>query len=379
MIIGADKKDPIVESLDGIPDEAPPSYDSPPVQYQISPEKQANIYQSSTTSIAGPSTPRPQSASSSGGSFRNAAAWFSFGAQSRTDREVKTTVLGLVRDVVKQPSSPAGVSILQSCAEACRVRGLPFQSIMQEKSMEGHTPLYWAIIKRDTSVSLTSENSEVGVIDMLLSFPLTEATRSEACQACLLQSDEELFQRLRRSPGWAKLSGSDDMLLGELPDDRIIVQNDKLDDDNGSFAVNFHIPHFQKRMRISHLINEEFIARGRMWSLSFWVNTTRNLGSWHLSLKLKEHSAPTHVNSRILVAGPKDSGGQKRQPISIPLRTSHSPLTPSVWDGLSVALEDSSRGASLQYDGCSYINPDGSLDVVLQVSLKRSDGECHIM
>lgn len=296
------------------------------------------------------------------------------------------TILGLVRDVVKQQSSPAGVSILQSCAEACRARNLPFDAIMQEKSIEGHTPLYWAIAKRDLSKP-PSESSEVGVIDMLLSFPLTEATRSDACQACLLQSDEELFQRLRRSPGWALLSGADEMLLGEMPDDRISVRNDPDDGDNGAFAVSFHIAQFQRRMRVSRLISQEFIARGRIWVLCFSIVGPgigiRNPGAWMVNLYMREPCAPTFFNGRLVVRGPSENGRTSRNPLIIRLRTQHNQqLTPQSRDrsnGLSVVLEDTTGGLSLQYDGSSYINANGSIDIELEASLKRSDSDCTIM
>jgi hypothetical protein len=129
--------------------------------------------------------------------------------------------------------------------------------------MEGHTPIYWAIIKRppDSDADESTQIPDLLTALLSLSTPLTPETVSEIRLACLLTSDQPLFQRLRLSPEFSKLSGTDEILLGAtIPPDGIVVED--VPGDEGAFAVNFEIVHFQKRMRISKEIVLEFIARG---------------------------------------------------------------------------------------------------------------------
>lgn len=82
-------------------------------------------------------------------------------------------------------------------------------------------------------------------------------------QACLITSDQALFQRLRMSPEFSPVSGKDQMLLGvTLPHDEIEVQ--ELGGEEGEFAVDFVVPHFQKRMMVTQEISLEFIARSEI-------------------------------------------------------------------------------------------------------------------
>lgn len=204
---------------------------------------------------------------------------------------------------------------------------------MQEKSIEGHTPLYWTIVKRPVGAPIDPENATIGVIDLLLSFPLTQGTREDARQACLLNSDDELFQHLRRSPGFADISGSDDMLnLGETLPDKVQVRNE-VGTQTGNFAVSIEIADFQRRMRITKRTRVEFIARGRIWSLDFYVNCveprggsssgTAKLGAWVVSVKLVGESPPTWLDSRVTIGAlpSKDSRVVNPSPISIRLKT----------------------------------------------------------
>jgi hypothetical protein len=189
------------------------------------------------------------------------ATWFNFGT-SRTTKEVQATVLGLVRDLVKQQYSAPGASgILDSCAEACDAYDISFSSILQEKSIENHTPIHWAIIKRPSEPPNPEDHDLVTAL-LTRSAPLKPSTISDIRLACLLTSDQALFQRLRLSPAFSPLSGTDEMLLGAsiLPD-TITVED--AEGDAGAFVANFEILAFQKRMRISNRIALEFIARGK--------------------------------------------------------------------------------------------------------------------
>lgn len=246
---------------DPTPSEAPPSYDTLGSQ-QIHVEKRLQSISDPSLYPRSPVSPIAKSPSSSKGlkDRGKTGNWFNFGA-SRTTREVRSTVLRLIRDVVREQDAPGGMSlsILESCAEACAGHSLSLPTLLQEKSIENHTPLYWAIVKR------VPDGDDSGVPDLLTSLmsfasPLTPETISDIRHACLLTSDQLLFQRLRMSPEFSPLSGTDEMLLGgSIPPDDITVED--ISGDEGAFAANFEIVHFQKRMLVSKHIELEFIAR----------------------------------------------------------------------------------------------------------------------
>ncbi|KAG6907926.1 hypothetical protein DXG01_006856 [Tephrocybe rancida] len=262
---------------DPTPSDSPPSYEtanSQPSHTQFRNEKQPEPIGSTSTTrtthtLSSPAlSPNPipiatsPSSSSSKGKGRANNSWFNFSA-SRTTREIHTTVRGLVRDLVREQSrnSAASLAILESCAEACSGYDLALSAILQEKSIEGHTPMYWAIVKRPPD----GEEDGTAVPDLLTALisyanPLDPKTISDIRHACLLTSDQALFQRLRMSPEFSPLSGTDEMLLGAtIPPDEITVEN--VTGDEGSFAVNLKIVHFQKRMLVSKRIELDFIAR----------------------------------------------------------------------------------------------------------------------
>jgi hypothetical protein len=252
---------------DYTPSEAPPSYEAlDNRQTYVRHEKGLAPLQVASTSASLPprsptSPPVTKSPSSTGLKGKGKAnSWFSF-STSRAAREVRTTVLRLVRDLVREQDAAGGasLSILESCAEACAANSLSLSTLLQEMSVEGHTPLYWAIVKR-------LPDGDSGVPDLLTSLisfasPLNPETISDIRHACLLTSDQRLFQRLRMSPEFSPLSGTDEMLLGgSIAPDDITVED--VPGDEGSFFANFEIVHFQKRMLVSKHIELEFIARG---------------------------------------------------------------------------------------------------------------------
>lgn len=263
---------------DPTPSEAPPSYDTitagaqPAAQLDFKSPVPSNPFTSTSasggslspsypsgSSLRSPTSPSP-SASIKG---KGRAQWFKLGG-SKTSKDVKATALGLVRDLVREEfQSPAAFSILQSCAEACASNDVSYSSILQEKSIEGHTPLYWAIVKRKPDENQDDGTQVPDLLTALLSYstPLSPATVADIRHACLVTSDQPLFQRLRQTPDFISGSAVDEMLMGvTLPPDDVEVIN--FPDDEGSFAVNLGIVKFQKRMMISRTITVEFIARG---------------------------------------------------------------------------------------------------------------------
>jgi len=334
---------PSLDSDDSTPLEAPPSYtyDALGAHEALTTVQGASTSKSSLfRSPLSPVSKSPSSSSTSPKGKGKANPWFKFSA-SRTSREIRTTVLGLLRDLVRQQHHAAGgasLSILESCAEACAGHSLSLSTLLQEKSIENHTPLYWAIVKRPPD----SESAVPDLLTSLISFasPLTPATISEIRHACLLTSDQLLFQRLRMSPEFAPLSGTDEMLLGgSIPPDNITVED--VPGDEGSFAATFEIVHFQKRMLVSKHIELDFIARGafsdhrhanttqrlqyaaRMWQLRFFIAQDNRYdriregpqpGSWCISLSLLENSPPTCIDSRLIIPEPISSSSSAESP-----------------------------------------------------------------
>ncbi|KAG6829359.1 hypothetical protein H0H87_011694 [Tephrocybe sp. NHM501043] len=425
------------------PTDAPPSYDTIQADATTSGWRSEKRPEPILPPSSPTASPKSIAASPSSASYKGktrASSWFPFTAQ-RPPREIHTTILGLVRDLVKEQSSTspavAAASILESCADACAGYDLSLSSLLQEPSIEGHTPLYWAILKRPPD----AEGSVPDLLTSLISYstPLLPSTIADVRHACLLTSDQALFQRLRVTPEFAPMSGTDEMLLGaRIPMDEVVVRN--APGDEGAFSVDIEVVHFQKRMLVSKKIEVEFIARARMWRLEFSIaspSTTSSsrsprgprTGSWCLSLSILEHSPPTYVDSRLLIPEPVLPSSSYPQPASSPpdphphpqslmdrLRTVPPPPTPKspisirlsspsqlvapapsptrrerriqgrgrdkdAVEKIEVALEDSAMGASLQYAGTRYIAPDGVLRARLEARLGRrgeAEGECVV-
>ncbi|ESK86122.1 hypothetical protein Moror_9312 [Moniliophthora roreri MCA 2997] len=420
------------------PSDAPPSYetlhDTRPSSSAVHDTKAPIVEQnqgSGQDGIGGSPGIRPEGFGSKGKGKAPSSWWGSFG-MSRTSREVRTTVLGIIRDVVKEYSnadeskSSAARSILSSCAEACAGQGILFSSLLQEKSIEGHTPIYWAIINRPLDSPSPSSAGSSDLLMSLLSFsaPLEPVTLSEIRLACLNTSDQALFQRLRLSPEFAPLSGTDQMVLrGTIPDEVEVVN---VPGDEGAFVVDLKLMQFQKRMKVSKEVGVEFIARGRMWKLAFCVSqkdhvhhTIPRTGTWYIQLSLLENSPPTWIDSRILIPDaslnvppPGDSSlldidsqpspstpvpastsffgslaGRASQPkpkptISLRLqaRDQLSAANKSSFhqSSIHVPLENSLMANSLQYAGSSYIGADDSLRARLEAKLAKPEAECVI-
>ncbi|GBE80818.1 hypothetical protein SCP_0305380 [Sparassis crispa] len=377
----------------------------------------------STPSSPSPSTPISPTLSSTLSSLQSkkpgarSSTWFArtFGSSSRTAKEVKESVTGLLREIVKQPETTASVLIIDSCAEACRTHNLSLPSILQEPSLEGRSTIYWAVIKHPLQPPSPHERDLISTL-LDLAAPLTEATISEIRLACLQNSNQPLFQWLRQMPVFSPLNGKDEILLGSsTPRDEIAVEN--VPGDEGAFIVRFRVMLFQKRMRVSKQVKLEFIARGRMWSLKFLIVTDGDKrlshrrerpGTWAVTLALVEHSPPTWIDSRLIIeeapsTSPESAstsqslvdvvrpfspskGGEARAnskpTISLRLKSGSSQLAPAgpnyPNDMIVASLGESLMANSLQYDGSSYIGSDESLQARLEARLGKPDAQCII-
>ncbi|KAH9833991.1 uncharacterized protein C8Q71DRAFT_680550, partial [Rhodofomes roseus] len=335
-------------------------------------------------------------------------SWIPSPSRTRAAAEVKTTVLGLLKELIKRgDAEPSARSILESCEDVCRAYRLSLSSMLQDRCIEGHSALYWAVIKRSRGLELRT-NSQTDVLGAFLTFgaPISPPTLSEIRLACLQKADQTLFQQLRHSSSFAPLSGKDDMLLSSSSArDEVYVEDIASED---AFAVRFRIPMFQQRLRVSKCINLEFIARGRLWAFNFLIASADNYklrpiaepGTWVVTLSLLEHSAPTPVDSRLVIqdvsAHPSSETPSSSQPGQSPLRSARLPerrppielrlktgsedLAPDSYENfVAASFKKNPLADRLQYDGSPYVASDGSLDATLEARLGNNpDSECVI-
>lgn len=298
---------------DPTPVDAPPSYDtlasSSSASTSYRPEKAAA--HPDETAVPGPSRPTrptfsPNSSTSPTGSFPSLPSsidrkgkgkapaspitWRPFSlaptAQARTARELRNTVLRLVRELVEaHPApNPAAPGILASCSAACTglLTPLDFGRLLQERSVEGRTPLYWAAVKRrgerrqrqgdgGAEEEEGEGEGEGELLALLLAYatPLNASTSSELRAACLATGDDALFQRLRLDPGagLSRVSGATQMLLGvSVPPDTVTVREGTQGRSGagaGAFVVGMVMPGFRRRMTVAGGVEVEWIARGQ--------------------------------------------------------------------------------------------------------------------
>ncbi|KAG9002794.1 hypothetical protein FRB94_004740 [Tulasnella sp. JGI-2019a] len=335
--------------------------------------------------------------------------------QSKQDLEVKQTVLGLLRGVIHQGEGQhsATIDIIQSCIAACRARGLSFEKIAQERSIQGHTPLYWSIVKigsalkshstpaspRPQNLSPSDSNTNMSellsVFDVLAALPLTQDTYSDAIQACLLISSHTMFERLLpHSPTHAlQIPGENDTSNRDII--TVVNAEDVEGAITGAFRAQALVKDFQRRLRVLKEVKINFVARGRMWSLKFFIWSQGRLypseyhipnvrnGSWVVMLELIENSPDTWLDSRLTIgrpnADPPSRSHSTKSPIVFRMKSSgrgtqlsgdeaqkrHFPARGPIYHLLS----DDAQASSLQFDGCPYIREDGSLDLLLEAKL----------
>lgn len=188
-------------------------------------------------------------------------------AQRRVAKEVRKTVTGLIHDLVRDQtldSNDSCVGILDSCSEVCAAHSVNMPALLQQPYIEGHTPLYWAIVKRPVDESESPPSFELPpLIRSLLAYsaPLQKATIKDVRLACLHNCDQWLYQSLRLCPDFQALSHKDQLLLGvQFPPDSITVGPPARHD--APFTVDFEFAQFQKRMRVSQNVHVDFISHG---------------------------------------------------------------------------------------------------------------------
>ncbi|KAJ7714474.1 hypothetical protein DFH07DRAFT_974468 [Mycena maculata] len=219
------------------------------------------------------------------------------------------------------------VALLESCAELCARHKINFSLLLQQRDkilFHGHTALYWAIVND------LGPPFELVAAVLAHSAPLEPATITEARRACISLSNQEIFQFLRLCPEFGVLDAEDRFLLGVLvPPDEIDLELMKGPAE--PFSVTFKVPHFRKRMQLSRQIKLEFIARGRLWRLSFFtaiypVEENLKDGEWSGRLQLGENSPSTHVEFGVVFLDPRKTRRWVEGRTGIKLRNEYEPF-----------------------------------------------------
>ncbi|KAI0302517.1 hypothetical protein BC826DRAFT_965857 [Russula brevipes] len=362
--------------------------------------------------------------------------WFptSLFGLSKTAKQVRSATQGLLRDLLSQarPSEQEWLSVLRNCAETCSAQDLSFAALLQEPFVEGHLPVYWAVLKRPAAPVKADHRTPARDPDALVlaildaSLPLAPQSVADARLACMTVSDNALFVRLgQRYEAFSQRSGTDRMLLGGAD----AVDAVRVEEPSGAgagagpaaFMVRFSITQFQLRMRVSKQARIEFVARGRLWYLAFAVagvnsgpcggSGTGRAGEWVVSLGLGDYSSPAWVDARFTIVDrtsppttppaaatwdpsarlsfrglplpPKHPHtGKPRSTPSFPIKTGSSQIAPGgPMREVVVSLDKFLFGVTLQNDASSYVDADGTLNAELEVKLQKTndlDSNCII-
>jgi hypothetical protein len=256
----------------------------PPYQHVLQSSSDSKVNLSPTP---GPSPPSRPTLSKRHQKTRAKAAtpsrWFptSIFGLSKTAKQVRSATQDFLRDLLLQarPSEHEWLSLLGNCTETCDSQGLNFSAILQEPFVEGHLPVYWAILKRPAAAAAAPVKTDhhmapaagrdpdalvLAILDA--SLPLNALSVADARLACVTVSDNALFVRLgRRYEAFSLRSGTDRVLLGG--NDTVDAVSVKEIHGAGAattaaFNVRFSLTQFQLRMRVSKQAKIEFIARG---------------------------------------------------------------------------------------------------------------------
>ncbi|KAJ7057958.1 hypothetical protein C8F01DRAFT_1027363 [Mycena amicta] len=363
--------------------DAPPAYDAS--SSRPAPAEKVSLSPASPPSPPSPPSPAsPASSSSVKSRVVQNDTWGSLladlglgSAKHRAAQEVRKTVTGLLHDLVRNQSIDSNescVGILDSCSEACAQNGINMPNLLQQAYIQGHTPLYWAIVKRPADPSEahrpSSEAELPPLVRALLAYsaPLTSATVTEIRLACLHTCDQWLFQCLRCSPDFPALPHKDQLLLGvQVPPDTIEIQVPSKHD--APFTITFAFADFQKRMRVTHEVKLDFISHSRIWEIAFidyehgaWGIEA---GSWAARLMLCDKSPPTNIAHATVTIQPQpavesEEPSDEEKPLNLP-------MSGKLYVGgqLNVALPD-----TFLYPHNPYLEADGTFRGTLVIQLK---------
>ncbi|KAJ6487408.1 hypothetical protein C8R47DRAFT_1277048, partial [Mycena vitilis] len=202
------------------------------------------------------------------------------------------------------------LALLKSCSDLCGRHQCDLSALLQRKTLfHAHTALYWAIVNQLDSPSAPFE---LVAALLALSQPLDAATLTDIRRACIVARSQEMFHFFRMCPAVGALSEENRFILGcVVPPEEIQVNI--MESPEQAFSVNFRIPMFRKRMMLSKPIEVEFVARDRLWRLSFYTAETEpkfvptdtqawfEAKRWGADLRLCENSPGTQLEFALIL------------------------------------------------------------------------------
>ncbi|KAG1843703.1 hypothetical protein C8R48DRAFT_765417 [Suillus tomentosus] len=235
-------------------------------------------------------------------------------------RQKRTAVLSRIRDIVLTPdfNPSSAASIINVCAADLTTQ--EFSKLLQTPNIEDHTALYWAIV-----------NNQREVVAAFAAFI------SECC-----------------------------------PPDEIEVHEVKMGN-NHQFVVSFRIRKFQRRLRITHKLNYEFVADGRIWFLRFDMYTVK--WKWRVLYGVSSPSLPACTKASL-----KIEGKPGRKPLKLPPSDNFAetivPQEPDYFQKYSGVAGKPTvyvwwpLGDWVMYDNPVYVDRDGALHATLRLTCK---------
>jgi hypothetical protein len=182
-------------------------------------------------------------------------------AQDLAKEYVQTVIETLLQG--KLPPDDERATIFEACTQACEKEDLDVSTVLQEMSIEGYPPIYWAIVNRSVAAEGSGVSPDSFVLALLKACrPFSPTTLAAIRVACMVASDNVLLQRLFRSiPQLSPISTRDALLLGPAnEEDRVDVEEKR--NGTGSWTALIRIPRFRLRMRVSQSVSVEFVASG---------------------------------------------------------------------------------------------------------------------
>ncbi|KIJ53600.1 hypothetical protein M422DRAFT_241837 [Sphaerobolus stellatus SS14] len=185
----------------------------------------------------------------------------------------------LLEHIVRQKPNDCAVNALESCIAACKFHKLELASLLHRtpSSRAGYSPLFCVIMNAPSDDPLTAR-ATYRLLDCLFQAPLTESTRLDIHKACIIKSYQGFFQYARKAPGFQSYSVSPDHTQDfdgtSTEDVKVFPQSGGL----GSFRVEWRVPRFQHRLRVSPEIATEFVAQGHVWFICLGRLASANVG-----------------------------------------------------------------------------------------------------
>ncbi|KAG1882340.1 hypothetical protein F4604DRAFT_1921480 [Suillus subluteus] len=241
---------------------------------------------------------------------------FSF-LQTKQKRR-RASVLSRIYEIVFSPDFTLSsvAPIVKSCAAA--LPAVEFSNLLQKPNIEDHTALHWAIVN----------NRREALLEFTKFIPkFSPACSDDLRLACMTVNDHDSFMLLNLGDNVNPKDRSLRRMLG-CQQDEIQVVHERDSAGENYFSVRFVFRMFQKRLRITQKLEAEFVARGRIWVLRFYMGQN---GMWRVEYGLSGHSLPVHPSAELAIwahSSPPDSSCATQKPLILSMRRPWETLVP---------------------------------------------------